>query len=70
METIGLYTNQTLLLTGAEAKNEEEIIRLLAGKALEQGLIESEFITAVLAREKRIPNRTSYSCSYCDSAYS
>lgn len=55
METIGLYTNQTLLLTGAEAKNEEEIIRLLAGKALEQGLIEPEFITAVLAREKEYP---------------
>ena len=55
MEAIGLYTNQTMILTGAEAKDAEEVIRLLAGKAMDNGCINEEFITAVLAREKEYP---------------
>ncbi|MBC5690333.1 PTS sugar transporter subunit IIA [Mediterraneibacter sp. NSJ-55] len=55
MEAIGLYTNQTMILTDVTAGNAEEVIRLLAGKAMENGLIEEEFITAVLAREKEYP---------------
>lgn len=55
MEAIGLYTNQTMILTEVTAGNAEEVIRLLAGKAMENDLIEPEFITAVLAREKEYP---------------
>lgn len=55
MEAVGLYTNQTMLSIGEEAENAEAVIRLLCGKAMENGCIEPEFITAVLAREKEYP---------------
>lgn len=55
MESIGLYTNQTMLLTGASAADAEEVIRMLCGKAMENGCIEQKFITAILEREKEYP---------------
>lgn len=55
MEAIGLYTNQSMLLTGASAGGAEEVIRMLCGKAMENACIEQKFITAILEREKEYP---------------
>lgn len=55
MEAIGLYTNQTMILTGVSAADAEEVIRLLCGRAMENACIEPKFITAILEREKEYP---------------
>lgn len=55
METVGLYTNQSMMITRVKAGNEEEIIRMLCAKAMDNGCINEEFITAILAREKEYP---------------
>lgn len=55
MEAIGLYTNQSMILTGIMVTNAEEVIRLLCGKAMENTCIEPTFISAVLEREKDYP---------------
>lgn len=55
METIGLYTNQTMILTGVNAKSATEVIELLCDKALQNRCIEPQFITAILEREKEYP---------------
>ena len=36
METVGLYTNQSMMLTRVKAGNEEEIIRTLCAKAIRE----------------------------------
>lgn len=55
MESIGLYTNQEMILTGAKAESVEEIIRMLCGAAMKNQCIEPLFITALLEREKEYP---------------
>lgn len=55
METVGLYTNQTMMLTDAEAADSKAVIEMLCGKAMENKCIEPEFVTAILAREKEYP---------------
>lgn len=55
METIGLYTNQTMILTGVNVQSATKAIELLCDKALQNGCIEPRFITAILEREKEYP---------------
>ena len=55
MESTGLYTNQTMILTGVRAADAGEAIRLLCGRAMENACIEPEFMTAILEREKEFP---------------
>ena len=55
MESTGLYTNQTMILTGVREADAEEAIRLICGRAMENACIEPEFITAILEREKEFP---------------
>lgn len=55
MGKIGLYSNLTMIKTNVEAQNAEEVIRLLAKSALENNVINSSFVEAVLEREKDYP---------------
>ena len=55
METVGLYTNPTMILTGVQAEDAESVIRLLCDKAMDNGCIEPVFVQAILEREKEYP---------------
>ena len=55
METIGLYTNKEMILTGIKARNAEDIMRRLCDRAMQMNCIEPVFVTALLEREKEYP---------------
>lgn len=55
MEAVGLYANQSMILTKVDSENAEGVIRLLCEKAKDNGCIEPVFVDAILAREKEYP---------------
>ena len=55
METVGLYTNPTMILTEVQAESAEAVIRTLCDKAMENSCIEPTFVQAILEREKEYP---------------
>ena len=55
METVGLYTNPTMILTGVQAEDAESVIRLLCDKAMDNVGIQPVFVQVILEREKEYP---------------
>lgn len=55
METIGLITSQEMIITGLKAKNAEDVMQKLCGRALQNNYITPEFMTALTEREKEYP---------------
>jgi len=55
MEAIGLYTNQSMILTGVDTPSATEVIKLLCSRAMENACITPAFVSAILEREKEYP---------------